>query len=190
MRGASGLEDDPGDRTRVRVGSAAEALTWARMAPQVPDARQGPALQGEPAIQAGEPASFFAGKLVTYSKDMRRTPGGGWRIVTGTIRDGITLDLLLEPTPSADREGRLRVKAQVTRTEVGLPMPVLHVRPSREASAVELERPQWSSTRTKATFTLPLQGGGALLALGGIGTTPGDQVILILRIQDLETLGK
>jgi len=161
--------------TRIRLGTAGDAQKWAAMALQVPDARRDLPLRGDPTIRA---------------KDVRATKGQGWRIVTGMIRHGLTLDLRVSPTHSEDGKGLLAVEATLTRTDVGSPMPVVLVHPSPRTAPVELDRPEWSTTRTQAHFSLPLEGGGALLALEGISSTPSEQLILILRIQDVGTLRK
>lgn len=160
----------------VRVGSVRDAATWAQAARRIPDARSDEmgALEG---VSTGTSATFFSGRRIRYTGDVERTKGGAWGLVTKTIPHGIGLDLHLAGT------GRdLRVELTATRTEVGLPIPVVRVRPSENAAPVELERPEWSTTRARTAFTLSSEGGGAFVALDGLASEQ-ERVVLVLTVE-------
>lgn len=76
----------------------------------------------------------------------------------------------------------LRVDVVAERTDVGTPVQVASVRPSPGAVAVELERPQWTTTRLATSFVLPGEAGGAFLPLEGLGKGPDEEVVLVLAV--------
>ncbi len=167
-----------GTRDVFRTEDLGRARVWTRELRSVPDARTGLPLRGRLSVASGGTTNLFAGKPIQYSKNVRRTKGGAWTIVTGTIQHGIALDVTLRASATT-----LRVDVVATRTEVGLPIPVVRIRPSPRATPVELERPEWSTTRVRRSFDLPLQGGGALLSLEGLGSSPDDHVVLALTLR-------
>jgi len=141
----------------------------------VPDARVGPSLEGPAVVALAQAGHFFAGRRIRYSESVRATKGGAWRIVTGVLPHGIALDVTMKPAP----EGAT-VQLIATRTEVGLPIPVVEMQPSPRAAPVELEQPEWSTTRTHARATIPAKGGGIFVSLGGLGANEGDRLVLVL----------
>lgn len=150
---------------------------WMRALKRVPDARTELPLRGVRRVPSHGDIQLFAGKEIHYSKSVRRTKGGAWSIVTDTIPHGITLELTLRAEGTV-----LRVDVVATKTQVGLPIPVVRVQPSPQAAPVELECPEWSTTRVRHSFDLPLQGGGALVSLEGLGSTAADHLVLTLKI--------
>jgi len=162
----------------VILGSVADAKRWAAQARKVPDARVELPWEGPSLIAMNTPVRLFAGKKIRYSKEVRQSAGGAWRILTGTIRHGIELELRLT------REAKgLRVVLKAEHTEVGLPLPVVTIRPSPRAAPVELEQPQWSITRSSNSFLLAPEGGGAFLPLTGLGSGPDDHLVLVLSVE-------
>lgn len=172
-------ERDPiGRKSDVVVGSLMDAKRWAREARQMPDARAELPLQGTTALAAGGTARLFAGKVIRYSKDLERTKGGAWRIVSDIVHHGIELKLVV----TREDEG-LRVRLRALRSDVGLPMRVVTVRPSERAAPVELECPEWDTTSVSRSFKLPLDGGGVFLPLEGLGSGADDHVVLVLGVE-------
>lgn len=167
-----------GTREVVRTEDFARAQDWLRALRRIPDARTGLPLRGATQLRSGGRTHLFAGKQIHYSKDVRRTKGGAWTIVTGTVPHGIAIDIVLKADATA-----LRVDLVATRTDVGLPIPVVRVQPSEQAAPVELERPEWSTTRVHRSFDLPLPGGAALVSLKGLGSTPDDHLVLALTLR-------
>ena len=153
---------------------------WMRALKRVPDARTELPLRGVRRVPSHGDIQLFAGKEIHYSKSVRRTKGGAWSIVTDTIPHGITLELTLRAEGTV-----LRVDVVATKTQVGLPIPVVRVQPSAQATPVELECPEWSTTRVRHSFDLPLQGGGALVSLEGLGSTAADHLVLTLKITNV-----
>jgi hypothetical protein len=159
------------------TGSLADVKHWAALARRMPDARADLNLLGNKDLPAGERAQLFSGKVIRYSKDVSRLKGGAWGIVEGTIRNGIELEIAV-----ARHARGLHVTVIAQRTDVGTPLPVVTVRPSPGAVPVELEQPEWSTTRLRMAFDLPGEAGGAFLPLEGLGRSPEDQVVLVLAV--------
>ncbi len=161
----------------IRAPDTVVLHTWAEALKRVPDARTGLPLRGARRVASHGSTRLFAGKEIRYSQSVRRTKGGAWSLVTDTIPHGVTLELTLRAEGSV-----LRVDVVAAQTEVGLPIPVVHVKPSPRAAPVELERPEWSTTRVRRSFDLPLQGGGALVSLRGLGSAPDEHLVLCLKL--------
>lgn len=165
------------DQDVIRTTDLLVVDAWTKALKRVPEARSELPLRAVRRVPSHGDIQLFAGKEIHYSKSVRRTKGGAWSIVTDTIPHGITLELTLGGEATA-----LRVDVVATKTEVGLPIPVVRVQPSAQATPVELECPEWSTTRVRRSFDLPLQGGGALVSLDGLGSTAADHLVLVLRI--------
>jgi hypothetical protein len=166
------------DRARATTGSLAQFDGWARLLRRVPDAAQAPEPEAAGPLAAGRPCTLFSGKRVQYARTVVPTDGGAWKIVTGSLPRGLELTLTARPDGDA-----LHVVLTASRTEVDLPLPVLTVRPAPGATPVDLERPDWSVTRTRATVWVPAGGGSAFVALGPLGPASGPLPVVLLRVQ-------
>ncbi len=159
----------------VHVGTTQQSAGWAHAVRRVPDARSG-GLAPMGSVPAGGVAEFFSGKEISYTSDVSRRRGGAWVLMTKTIPHGIGLNVYLK------REaGRMRVDLTATRTDVGTPIPVVEFKPSENAAPIEIERPEWSTTRARASFALGGEGGGAFVTLDGLASGR-EQIVLVLTV--------
>jgi len=161
----------------VRAPDAEVVAQWTKALRQVPDARVGLPFEGETLVVVDGTTRLFAGRSIRYSQDVRRTRGGACTIVTGTIEEGLGVEVALHAEPTL-----LRVDLVITRTDVGQPIPVVRFQPSAQAAPLEIELPEWSRTRIRRSFDLPPEGGGALLSLDGLGDANEDQLVLTLKV--------
>ncbi len=120
---------------------------------------------------------MFEGRQISYTKGLQRTKGGGWGLVTETIPHGLALDIAL-----AHVEHTVRVDVRATQTQVGLPIPVVRIRPPTGGTPIELERPEWSTARLRTSFRIPPGGGGAALYLDGLPRGDEERIALVLTV--------
>ena len=162
----------------VVTGSLQDVQRWSEIARRMPDARTDVNLRGNVLLASGRSTRLFSGKTLRYSQDVRQVKGGAWGIVEGTIHHGIEIEIAV-----VRGAGGLRVDLVAERTDVGSPVPVVTVRPSPQAVPVELERPEWSTTRLATSFQLPAESGGAFIPLEGLGRDMDEQVVLVLSVR-------
>ncbi|MDA1194586.1 MAG: hypothetical protein O2894_05320 [Planctomycetota bacterium] len=167
-----------GTRTQVHTGTALDAAMWTRLLQRGPNAAQGVEAVGQNAIAAGQNGLLFAGEERLYRKALVRGKDGSWGIENGTLHLGIDLDIALVAGGST-----LDLHVAATRTVVQEPIAVTRVSPTPAEAPVELELPEWSKTRARASLTLPLEGGAALLSLGELGGHDREQVIVVLQVK-------
>ncbi len=169
-------------RSEVRTGTAVDAGMWMRLLQQGPGGVQGTRADG---TTAHGHLVFFAGRERSYRKSIAQAADGRFVVELGSIRAGLELDVALTPNGK-----HLDILLLATRVEVAEPIPAIVVPHGPTAGPNVIDRPEWSRTRTRIPFRLPLTGGGAFVSLGGLGSNEQEHFIVVLQVVQRKKPGK
>lgn len=171
-----------GGEVLTALGADADALSGALSG--LADAR--PLAEAEPlTVFLGDVQTLLPAGTVSYRKGVRATAKGAWAVETGLLPRG------LEVRARVDREegSGLVLALEARWTEVPSPLPTKEVRPAADVEPVEVDVPEWRTSRTETRVALPADGAEvATVAIPGL--VPGRVAVLEIvtgRLRDFTT---
>jgi hypothetical protein len=160
------------DGALTATGPAEWAAAWAQRALRSADAE--PLAETLLDVWNDVPRDAHLGRVLTYRREARPGQGGAWVVSTATLETGLALRASVS-------SGRLELGASWT--SVTLPLPTSTVSPAPGVAPVELDRPDWTAARRRASLPVPPQGAAALLSLPDLLPAADRRLVLVLSLE-------